>query len=126
MAKLSAVLRSIRYPEGRGIAFWCPGCDAPVALPVEGPRGWQWDGDVERPTLAPSVLRTGIARMTDEQHKQYLATGALPPRVPTRCHLFLRAGRIEFLSDCSHALAGQTVDLPPWPERWSDGSPAEL
>lgn len=28
------------------------------------------------------------------------------------CHSFIRDGRIEFLSDCTHALAGQTVDLP--------------
>ena len=34
----------------------------------------------------------------------------LPPL--TVCHLFLRAGRIQFLHDCRHALAGQTVDLP--------------
>lgn len=32
------------------------------------------------------------------------------------CHSFVRAGRIEFLGDCTHALAGQTVPLPPWPE----------
>ena len=29
-----------------------------------------------------------------------------------RCHSFVRSGRIEFLSDSTHALAGQTVDLP--------------
>lgn len=23
-------------------------------------------------------------------------------------------GRIQFLNDCTHALAGQTVDLPDW------------
>lgn len=28
------------------------------------------------------------------------------------CHSFVTAGRIEFLPDCTHALAGQTVDLP--------------
>jgi hypothetical protein len=26
---------------------------------------------------------------------------------------FVREDRIEFLSDCTHALAGETVDLPP-------------
>ena len=29
-----------------------------------------------------------------------------------RCHSFVTDGRIQFLSDCTHALAGQTVDLP--------------
>jgi hypothetical protein len=31
---------------------------------------------------------------------------------PSICHSFVRDGRIEFLSDCTHRLAGQTVDLP--------------
>jgi len=29
----------------------------------------------------------------------------------SRCHLFLTDGKIQFLSDCHHALAGQTVDM---------------
>lgn len=36
-----------------------------------------------------------------------------------RSHCFIRGGRIEFLSDCSHNLRGQTVGLPrlrDWPE----------
>jgi hypothetical protein len=28
--------------------------------------------------------------------------------------LFVTDGRIQFLGDCTHALAGQTVDLPDW------------
>jgi hypothetical protein len=30
------------------------------------------------------------------------------------CHSFVTDGRIQFLGDCTHALAGQTVDLPEW------------
>lgn len=26
------------------------------------------------------------------------------------------AHRVKYLGDCTHALAGQTVDLPPWPD----------
>lgn len=33
----------------------------------------------------------------------------LPPAV---CHSFVRDGQIEFLGDCTHSLAGQTVPLP--------------
>jgi len=32
------------------------------------------------------------------------------------CHSFIRDGKIQFLGDCTHALAGQTVDLPELPE----------
>jgi hypothetical protein len=42
--------------------------------------------------------------------------------LPQRCHSFVRNGRIEFLGDCTHALASQTVDLPDLPA--PDGLPA--
>lgn len=34
---------------------------------------------------------------------------------PYVCHCFVRNGMIEFLSDCTHALAGQTVPVPDMP-----------
>lgn len=103
MARLSAVLRST---EGGGLLFWCPGCDMAHQVRVgegPGPR-WTWNGSAEHPTISPSVLVT------------YNGTDAgrdgAPPAV---CHSYIRAGRIEFLADCTHALAGQTVPLP---EKW--------
>lgn len=59
---------------------------------------WTWNGDVDRPTFAPSVLVR--YPWGSDQHQVV-------------CHSFVRDGRIEFLGDCTHALAGQTVDLPP-------------
>ena len=32
--------------------------------------------------------------------------------LPSVCHSFVTDGRIQFLADSNHALAGQTVDLP--------------
>jgi hypothetical protein len=40
------------------------------------------------------------------------ATGRLPGAIEVRCHSFVRAGMIEFLSDCTHELAGKTVPIP--------------
>ena len=34
-----------------------------------------------------------------------------------RCHSYVKDGQIQFLNDCSHVLAGQTVDLPELPTR---------
>lgn len=89
------------FEPGR-LAFECPGCGGDlhaVNVPVEGqPRPaqcWTWNGDFEKPTLAPSVLCTWGNPLGSE-----------------RCHSFIREGRIEYLSDCTHGLAGQTVDLP--------------
>lgn len=47
--------------EGKlcSIIFTCPcGCGDLSAIAVTGTRAWAWDGNVERPTLNPSVKRT--------------------------------------------------------------------
>jgi hypothetical protein len=35
-------------------------------------------------------------------------------KVPKICHSFITDGRIQFLGDCTHRLAGQTVPIPDW------------
>ncbi|MNJ76318.1 hypothetical protein D3C77_735750 [compost metagenome] len=35
------------------------------------------------------------------------------------CHSFVTDGRSQYLTDCTHALAGQTVDLPEWEASWN-------
>mgnify|MGYP007013250410 CR=1 FL=1 len=35
---------------------------------------------------------------------------------PAVCHSFVVDGRMQMLGDCTHALAGQKVDIPPWPQ----------
>jgi hypothetical protein len=67
---------------------------------------WTWDGNVDAPTFSPSVLVT----LHDPD-------GELPDE---RCHTFITNGRVQFLGDCTHALAGQTLDLPDLPEPYRD------
>lgn len=77
-------------------AFRCPGCKCAHTIPVAGDNPqqvWGWNGSVEAPTFTPSI------NYTDPDH---------------HCHSFVMAGRIQFLGDCDHALAGQTVELPDW------------
>lgn len=87
--------------------FWCPGCDEAHAVSVggseEGPK-WTWNGSVDRPTFQPSLLT-------------WKGDDARPRK---RCHSFITDGRIQFLSDCSHPLANQTVDIPA-PPAWLRG-----
>lgn len=40
--------------------------------------------------------------------------GTRHPTMP-QCHSYLRDGQLEFLADCTHALAGKTIALPDWP-----------
>lgn len=92
--------------ELHGWMFVCPGCGRDhVVTPA-----WTFNGDLERPTFSPSLLLRGVECPTDEEHARLMAGEKVPPR-PLVCHSFIRDGRIEFLGDCTHALAGKTVDL---------------
>lgn len=109
------VVRTASYhgqerPVWRHGFLWCPACEAPHSFTLVGPHGdlppggerctWGWDGDTERPTLTGSILANA-----DLGH----------PGMP-RCHSFVTAGQWVFLDDCTHAMAGQTVDLVPLPD----------
>jgi uncharacterized protein YodC (DUF2158 family) len=76
--------------------FHCPGCgyDHFVRVKGDGPK-WTVSGvDEDRPTVSPSIRVMG----------QY------------QCHSFVRDGRIQFLGDCDHSLAGKTIDIPDFDE----------
>ena len=110
MAQVSKILRSV---EGGGLLFHCPGCHANHVVMVgtgPGPR-WGWNGDVEHPTFTPSVLVTYNGADAGRDR----GDGHMAP--PAVCHSFVNEGRIQFLGDCTHALAGQTVDLLPFSTR---------
>lgn len=97
--------------ENDQLVFVCPGCDEYVYIPVTGPRAWTFNGDVESPTLSPSILRQGVDWPTEDELTRIHAGEDVPAR-PVRCHCFISNGVIEFLSDCTHALAGQKVPMP--------------
>ncbi|WP_412063955.1 DUF6527 family protein [Rhizobium sp. SYY.PMSO] len=100
---MGALSKKLRAADGGSLLFWCPGCDGAHRIQVgegPGPR-WGFNGDPDRPTFTPSILVT-------YNGKDAGIDGA-PPAI---CHSFVTAGRIQFLSDCTHALAGQTVEIP--------------
>ena len=89
--------------ETVGYMFWCPGCKATHAYAIKVYRAtgnpvWTFNGNVERPTFTPSLLYE--TKRESGEH---------------RCHIFMTDGRIQFLADCTHELAGQTVDVPDFP-----------
>lgn len=122
MSALSAKLRSL---QGDQLQFWCPGCNTTHVVSVGGGESWQWNGDAERPTFTPSVLvRSGhhSGRYNGQgcwcsYNADKIARGEEPSGFKCEvCHSFITDGRIQFLGDCTHALAGQTVELPDWTE----------
>lgn len=96
------------------VAFQCPGCGQDHCLPTAGANAWSFNGDMERPTLSPSILAKGLRVKLGPDGKWNgefeLEQDGNP--LPNLCHSFVTDGRIQFLSDCNHSLAGQTVDLP--------------
>lgn len=119
---LSTVLAEVQPDR---VAFWCPGCNCSHVLSVSGAGAiWGWDRNVDRPTFTPSVLfQSGHhipsqagKRCWCDANRERVEQGKEPYGFTCDvCHSFVTDGRIQFLSDCTHALAGQTVDLPAYP-----------
>lgn len=100
----------LRILGDNGIFFMCPGCKDGHRIFVglgPGPR-WGFNGDFDKPTFTPSVLVTGFAPSDIEGEFDDATKDK-----PFTCHSFVREGRIQFLGDCTHALAGQTVAMTP-------------
>lgn len=91
---------------GRYASIYCPGCKSPHTLTVTpaGQNGWTFNENLQLPTFYPSLL----VNQPGEHHY----SGA-----PV-CHSFITDGRIKYLADSTHALAGQEVDLPAYPRKW--------
>lgn len=88
----------------RNDVIWdCPGCGIyhrVQTAPDKKPK-WDWNGNRESPTISPSVLVRWTKTSDD----------GLTKISDVVCHCFVREGKIQFLSDCTHQLAGQTVDM---------------
>jgi len=104
VSALSPIIRNWAHDGKEGLIFWCPGCNMAHSIRTN-PDGWGYNGNPNAPTFTPSVLVTynGLNAGID---------GA-PPAV---CHSFVTDGKIQFLSDCTHSLAGVTVPLAEWPQ----------
>lgn len=91
---------------------WCPGCnfghEISVSKKNSSGASWTFDGNAQRPTFSPSINM----RINTPDMGQYYQ----PDIASTICHYFIRDGKIQFLGDCTHALKGQTVDLPDIPD----------
>lgn len=75
-----------------GHAAYCPGCKEYHVIY----DSWQFDGNYQSPTFSPSLRVQGYS---EKFNCDYV------------CHSFIRDGLWQFLSDCTHALKGQTVPL---------------
>lgn len=119
MSLISPVLRSI---EDNGLMFVCPGCECNHMIRYgigDGPR-WTWNNDADSPTFTPSILvRYTKTLVSTEEAKALMANREEIPHKDMVCHSFVTDGSIQYLGDCTHDLAGQTVPMVTFAE-WED------
>lgn len=100
-----------RTETGRWM-FYCPGCDS-----HHGPNDtWKFNGNVDKPTFQPSLLVEWYKyddpdHIWDENGKVIVGPDGNIPGKKMICHSFITDGKIQYLPDCTHALAGQTVEM---------------
>lgn len=96
---MSTKLKLVTTQNGKPYmyVFWCPGCNCSHGFKTKETTDnlhhqWKWNGDMEKPTVTPSI-------------------GTFMDLPNQRCHLFMKNGQLQFLSDSFHFLAGQTIDM---------------
>jgi hypothetical protein len=89
-----------KYPGSPDFVVFCPACQTEHGIWTTERNYnraiWKFNNSLVSPTFAPSV------KITIGHHPQ-------PPEI---CHFFIRDGKIEYCDDCTHAMAGRTVELP--------------
>lgn len=85
--------QKLKQPGPPTYIFYCPGCELHHFVRVGGPSPtWRLTGvEDDKPTVKPSIrVRYG----------------------ESLCHSFVTDGKIQFLGDCTHKMANQTVEIP--------------
>lgn len=84
----------------KSLVFMCPACGEHHHAPI---GRWTWNRDTKSPSIWPSIV---VERGTpgNPNHE--------------RCHCVVREGKIRYLADCTHKMAGTTVSMPD--HEWRD------
>lgn len=109
MAKLKPIYRYGDNARRKPIQYmhWCPACQCVHIFTVVGqkPRVWDFDGNMEKPTFAPSMRLLGG---WDTEQQRFTRTD---------CHYFIKKGMIEYCKDHPKAeWRKKTIPLPDLPE----------
>lgn len=108
----------LKLIEGGLVGFWCPGCKEyhEVNVDSQSQPYWSFNGNYEKPTFSPSVMvRSG--HFADGAsgdcwcNFENRFTGKKTTFKCGICHSFITDGKIQYLSDCTHELAGKTIEM---------------
>lgn len=97
----------ILIEDSNGITalLYMPGLPVTAQINLSGEHPvWGWNGSKDRPTFSPSIL----TRLRWGEDRREICN-----------HVFIRDGRISYLSDCTHEYAGKSMELPKlkdWPD----------
>jgi hypothetical protein len=94
---MAELLKMVRGSKGKMYyMFFCPACNHCHVIDDT----WAISDMPDSPTVRPSVL-------VNTKNSPYYES-----RLPT-CHLFIMDGKLQYLSDCTHAFSGKTVSMQP-------------
>ena len=94
------------------ITFWCKGCQTYHGVNIDQSKSpcWGFNGDYDNPTFTPSIL-VRMPHPEGYSRENPAPLGWEGKMVDDICHSFVTDGKIQYLNDCTHELAGQTVEL---------------
>lgn len=99
-------MKFIQETNNEGIdryLFECPACGNCHFITTKGGAfNWQWNGDMNLPTVKPSVRVRYNQVCGNGISKEY------------HCHFFISNGKFHYCNDSTHALAGKVVELQDW------------
>lgn len=107
----------LRILEGNMVAFYCKGCNQYHSINInKDGTGWEFNENYESPTFTPSIKVTSGHYMTGHNGGCWCTYNKSNPDNPSSfkcliCHCYVTNGKIEYLSDCSHDLAGKIVEM---------------
>jgi len=100
-----------------GYSHWCPACDEMHPLP----DSWTFDGNLEKPTFAPSFKHNGLKLTYGPDGKwDGWARDAAGNTIPHICHYHITEGKIAYCNDCNHEFNSKTIPMPDLPDELKD------
>jgi hypothetical protein len=113
MGQITPKLRSTTH----GFAWWCPACEEVHPLP----SGWTFNGDLDKPTFSPSFRHSGkqIVKIDGKWNGEWVCDES-GRAVDWCCHYVVTNGQVAYCGDCTHAMAGKTIEMPDLPPHLRD------
>lgn len=91
---MKKILMEVKHGDKTDLVFYCPGCRRYhwVQINPMSKPSWRFNNDFVKPTVSPSII---VKNEAEE----------------TVCHLFIKAGNLEYMDDCAHDFKALVVPM---------------